>query len=154
MFHFVQCKHCQTFFLNQSYTNKLNFDYHNFRNTLLCCVVRQIDVRTNKYYSYDELFSLVGRFALGLRERDFGPGDVYMTITPNTPEAVVALLGVMATGGIVSGINPLVTKGKLVPGWCVCNTNLMIFQLKSRIDIEIDLIHQLIVKIDIMLMCF
>jgi long-chain acyl-CoA synthetase len=56
--------------------------------------------------THAELRAAVGRFAGGLRERGFGPGDTLLLYLPNRPEFLVATLGALHAGVIVSPINP------------------------------------------------
>ena len=75
----------------------------------------QIDVNTDHAVTYNELFRRAFGFARGLRERGFRQGDRYMMFSPNTIDSAVAILGVMAVGGIFTGINPGYTKGEWNP---------------------------------------
>ena len=72
----------------------------------------QIDVNSDHAITYNELFRRAFGFARGLRERGFHQGDRYMMFSPNTIDSAVAILGVMAVGGIFTGINPGYTKGE------------------------------------------
>jgi acyl-CoA synthetase (AMP-forming)/AMP-acid ligase II len=64
-----------------------------------------VDAPTERRYSYAELDRLIGRFAAGLAARGFRSGDVLLLYTPNQPEWLIAALGAMSMGGVVSGAN-------------------------------------------------
>jgi acyl-CoA synthetase (AMP-forming)/AMP-acid ligase II len=64
-----------------------------------------VDAPTERRYSYAELDRLIGRFAAGLAVLGFRPGDVLLLYTPNQPEWLIAALGAMSAGGVVSGAN-------------------------------------------------
>jgi acyl-CoA synthetase (AMP-forming)/AMP-acid ligase II len=64
-----------------------------------------VDAPTERRYSYAELDRLIGRFAAGLGALGFRPGDVLLLYTPNQPEWLIAALGAMSAGGVVSGAN-------------------------------------------------
>jgi acyl-CoA synthetase (AMP-forming)/AMP-acid ligase II len=64
-----------------------------------------VDAPTERRYSYAELDRLIGRFAAGLTALGFRSGDVLLLYTPNQPEWLIAALGAMSAGGVVSGAN-------------------------------------------------
>jgi acyl-CoA synthetase (AMP-forming)/AMP-acid ligase II len=64
-----------------------------------------VDGPTERRYSYAELDRLIGRFAAGLAASGFRPGEVLLLFTPNQPEWLIAALGAMSAGGVVSGAN-------------------------------------------------
>ena len=59
--------------------------------------------------TFRELADLGGRFASGLRERGLKPGDVVALHLPNVPQYLIAVLGVLRAGCVVSGLSPLLT---------------------------------------------
>lgn len=65
-----------------------------------------VDAPSGRRLNYGELDRLVGRFAAGLAEQGFGPGDTLLMFAPNLPEWPVAALGALVAGGVVSGANP------------------------------------------------
>jgi acyl-CoA synthetase (AMP-forming)/AMP-acid ligase II len=64
-----------------------------------------VDGLTDRRLSYAELDRLVGRFAAGLAALGFRPQEVLLLFTPNQPEWLIAALGAMSAGGVVSGAN-------------------------------------------------
>ncbi|MFC5137856.1 AMP-binding protein [Actinomycetospora rhizophila] len=74
-----------------------------------------IDAATGRTVTYAQLRRDVRRCAVGLRRRGMRPGDVLAIVAPNSPEWLVACLGAMSAGGIVSGINPLYTAEEIAP---------------------------------------
>lgn len=74
-----------------------------------------IDAASGRTVTYAELRRDVRRAAVGLRQRGMRPGDVLAIVAPNSPEWLVACLGAMAAGGVVSGINPLYTADEIAP---------------------------------------
>jgi 4-coumarate--CoA ligase len=62
-----------------------------------------VDAPTERRYSYAEFDRLIGRFAAGLAELGFRPGDLLLLYTPNQPEWLIASLGALSAGGVVSG---------------------------------------------------
>lgn len=64
-----------------------------------------VDAPSERGYSYAELDRLIGRFAAGLVELGFRKGDVLLLYMPNQPEWLIASLGAMSAGGVVSGAN-------------------------------------------------
>ncbi|TDQ62656.1 acyl-CoA synthetase (AMP-forming)/AMP-acid ligase II [Actinomycetospora succinea] len=74
-----------------------------------------IDGPSGRTLTYGELRRDVRRCAVGLRRRGMRPGDVLAIVAPNSPEWLVACLGAMAAGGVVSGINPLYTADEIAP---------------------------------------
>ena len=71
----------------------------------------KVDSSNNKDVTFSELFRRAFNFGHGLRERGFRQGDVYMSLLPNTIEFLVAMLGVIAAGGVFSSLNPANKKG-------------------------------------------
>lgn len=74
-----------------------------------------VDGPSGRTVTYGELRRDVRRCAAGLRARGLRPGDVVAIVAPNGPEWLVACLGAMAAGGVVSGINPLYTADEIAP---------------------------------------
>jgi acyl-CoA synthetase (AMP-forming)/AMP-acid ligase II len=63
--------------------------------------------------SYGELEHLVGRFSAGLAALGFEPGAKLLLFMPNQPEWLIAALGAMSLGGVVSGANSTYTAEEL-----------------------------------------
>lgn len=70
-------------------------------------LVALVDAATGRSYTYGAVDHLVGRFAAGLAEQGFRPGDTLLMFAPNLPEWPIVALGALAAGGVVSGANPL-----------------------------------------------
>jgi acyl-CoA synthetase (AMP-forming)/AMP-acid ligase II len=66
-----------------------------------------IDAANGRELSYGELDRLVGRFSAGLFSIGLAAGDRVLIFMPNRPEWIVAALGALSAGGIVSGSNSL-----------------------------------------------
>lgn len=60
-----------------------------------------------------ELMAWGDRFARGLLEKGFGKGDVVALNLPNLPHYVIALVGTLKAGCIVSGLSPLFTPDEM-----------------------------------------
>ncbi|KAF6197816.1 hypothetical protein GE061_008783 [Apolygus lucorum] len=65
-----------------------------------------------KSYTYAELKLLSRRLAFALLKSGLHPGDVVTIVMPNIPEYLVAMLGTMEAGMVVTGINPIYASGK------------------------------------------
>jgi len=72
-----------------------------------------VDAPSGRSFSYAELDRLIGRCAAGLAGIGFQRGDVLLIFAPNSPEWVIAALGALAAGGVVSGANCLYTAPEL-----------------------------------------
>ncbi len=68
-----------------------------------------VDGPTGRVLTYAELDRQVRSFAGGLRARGFGKGDVLALMAPNLPEYAVVFLGVAASGGTITTVNPTYT---------------------------------------------
>jgi len=64
--------------------------------------------------TFQELADLAGRFASGLRERGLEPGDVVALHLPNIPQYLIAVLGILRAGCVVSGLSPLLVPDEIV----------------------------------------
>lgn len=73
-----------------------------------------IDGPSGRTVTYADLTRAVRATSAGLAERGFRQGDVLALMSPNAPEYAIALLGVLAAGGIVTTLNPLYTTGEIV----------------------------------------
>jgi len=62
---------------------------------------------------YRELMAWADRFARGLTEKGLGKGDVIALNMPNIPHHVIALIGALKAGCIVSGLSPLLTPDEM-----------------------------------------
>ncbi len=76
--------------------------------------VAAIDAESGRSITYRELDAAARRSATGFAARGVTPGDVVAIVAPNSLEWLVAALGVMSAGGIVTGANPGYTVGELV----------------------------------------
>ncbi len=72
-----------------------------------------IDGSDRHMYTYAQLARAVRQVGASLSERGFRPGDVFAVCSPNSPEYVIALLGVWSIGGVVTTMNPLYTADEL-----------------------------------------
>ncbi|HMK85015.1 MAG TPA: AMP-binding protein [Steroidobacteraceae bacterium] len=72
-----------------------------------------IDAPSGRRLSYGELDRLIARCAAGLVAHGFAPGDRLLNFLPNGPEWLVAALGAMRAGGVVSGANSLYGAAEL-----------------------------------------
>ena len=71
----------------------------------------QICSQTNKTYRYDELRPLVRRISSGLVRAGLRKDDVVFVCMNGCVEFVPLVLGIIASGGIVTSCNPQFTKG-------------------------------------------
>lgn len=72
-----------------------------------------IDAVTGSGYTYGELAVAVRQVGTNLTRRGFAKGDVLALYCLNSPEYVVAMLGVWSVGGVVTTANPLLTADEL-----------------------------------------
>jgi len=72
-----------------------------------------VDGPSGRTYDYGTLHAMVQRFAGGLVERGFQPGEVLMILAPNIPEYAIALHGTLVCGGTVTTVNPTYTAREL-----------------------------------------
>ncbi len=72
-----------------------------------------VDGPSGRSYDYATLQFMVQRFAGGLVERGFQPGEVLMILAPNIPEYAIALHGTLVCGGTVTTVNPTYTAREL-----------------------------------------
>lgn len=72
-----------------------------------------VDALSGLGYTYGELAAAVRRVAANLTLHGFAKGDVLALYCLNSPEYVVAMLGVWSLGGIVTTANPLFTANEL-----------------------------------------
>ena len=63
--------------------------------------------------TYRELMAWADRFASGLSEMGLGKGDVVALNMPNIPHQVIALIGALKAGCVVSGLSPLFTPDEM-----------------------------------------
>ena len=75
--------------------------------------VAVIDATSGRRLTYRDLDRAVGRFAAGISALGFKPGDVLLLFMPNQPEWMIAAIGAMSAGGIVSGANFLYGAAEL-----------------------------------------
>jgi acyl-CoA synthetase (AMP-forming)/AMP-acid ligase II len=72
-----------------------------------------VDGPSGRSLTYGELADGVRRVAAGFAARGLRPGDAVALLAPNMPEWLVAAYGVMAAGGVVTGVNPLSTAAEV-----------------------------------------
>ena len=72
-----------------------------------------VDGPSGRSYDFGTLHAMVQRFAGGLVERGFQPGEVLMILAPNIPEYAIALHGTLVCGGTVTTVNPTYTAREL-----------------------------------------
>jgi acyl-CoA synthetase (AMP-forming)/AMP-acid ligase II len=72
-----------------------------------------IDAPSGTPYTYGELEHLIGRCSAGLVALGFDTGDTLLLFMPNRPEWLIAALGAMSAGGIVSGANSMSNASEL-----------------------------------------
>ncbi|BES93939.1 AMP dependent coa ligase [Nesidiocoris tenuis] len=70
-------------------------------NTALVCGM------SGREYSYEALQALSRKIAAGFLKSGLKPGQVVALLLPNLPEHMIALLGALQAGLVVSSINPL-----------------------------------------------
>jgi acyl-CoA synthetase (AMP-forming)/AMP-acid ligase II len=61
---------------------------------------------TGRVMTFAELADAIHRFAGGLVDRGFAPGDTLAVVAPNIPEYAVIFHGVAVAGGICTTVNP------------------------------------------------
>ena len=77
------------------------------RATELADKPAMIDGPSGRTYTFDQLQTLIRKFANGLTNRGFKKGDVLAIYMPNAPEYGIAFLGTASIGGINTTINSL-----------------------------------------------
>lgn len=65
-----------------------------------------VDAMTGKEYTYGQVTRDTKRFARALRSLGLRKGHVVIVVLPNMPEYAIVALGIMAAGGVFSGVNP------------------------------------------------
>lgn len=68
---------------------------------------------TGKKYTYSQLKTLSKNIALGLLNSGLKPGQMITVILPNMPEFIIAVLGALQAGLIVSTVNPLYSADEI-----------------------------------------
>jgi long-chain acyl-CoA synthetase len=63
--------------------------------------------------TYREMDELTDRLAAGLAAMGVQKGDRVCIMMPNSPQFVIAFYGILKTGGVVVGTNPLYTPGEI-----------------------------------------
>ncbi|KDP26814.1 hypothetical protein JCGZ_17972 [Jatropha curcas] len=72
-----------------------------------------VEAVTGKCYTYGELVRETKRFSKALRSIGLRKGQVVIVVLPNTAEYGIIVLGIMAAGGVYSGINPAATESEI-----------------------------------------
>ncbi|XP_021745127.1 4-coumarate--CoA ligase-like 1 [Chenopodium quinoa] len=65
-----------------------------------------VDAMTGKEYTYGQVTRDTKRFARALRSLGLRKGHVVIVVLPNMAEYAIVALGIMAAGGVFSGVNP------------------------------------------------
>ncbi len=72
-----------------------------------------IEGPTGRTLTYAQLAVSVRCVAAGLAKRGMSKGDVFAVLLPNLPEYAIVILGVVAAGGVVTTMNPLMTAEEI-----------------------------------------
>ncbi|MBL8212762.1 MAG: AMP-binding protein [Bryobacterales bacterium] len=72
-----------------------------------------VDIATNRAWNYGQFAQAVRAVGAALAKRGISKGDRVSVLSPNCPEYVIASLGIMQAGGIVTTINPLYTETEM-----------------------------------------
>lgn len=75
--------------------------------------VAVVEASTGKSYTYREVVRETSRFAKALRLLGLRKGNVVVVALPNIALYPVVALGVMAAGGVFSGVNPLAMPAEI-----------------------------------------
>ncbi|RRT43526.1 hypothetical protein B296_00019831 [Ensete ventricosum] len=75
--------------------------------------VAVVEASTGKSYTYREVVRETSRFAKALRSLGLRKGTVVVVALPNVALYPVVALGVMAAGGVFSGVNPLAVQAEI-----------------------------------------
>ncbi|URE09589.1 4-coumarate--CoA [Musa troglodytarum] len=75
--------------------------------------VAVVEASTGKSYTYREVVRETSRFAKALRLLGLRKGNVVVVALPNVALYPVVALGVMAAGGVFSGVNPLAVPAEI-----------------------------------------
>lgn len=67
---------------------------------------------TGRKYTYGEARDATNYVGRSLRNLKFTEGDIIALIAPNLPEWVLAFLGILEAGLVVTTMNPYYTLGK------------------------------------------
>jgi long-chain acyl-CoA synthetase len=67
----------------------------------------------DQHISYQKLYDMAGRFASALADHGIKKGDRVVIVNPNSPEAIIALLGVLKLGGVFLIVHHSVKEKKL-----------------------------------------
>lgn len=75
--------------------------------------VALVEVDTGKSYTYGEVVRNTARFAKALGSLGLRKGHVVVVTLPNLAIYPVVALGIMAAGGVFSGVNPLALPSEI-----------------------------------------
>jgi long-chain acyl-CoA synthetase len=64
-------------------------------------------------FSYEQLNDMAARFASALIDKGIKKGDRVVIVTPNSPEAIIALFGVLKAGGVFLVVHHSIKEKKL-----------------------------------------
>ena len=76
--------------------------------------------------TYQDLMEWSDRFARGLTEKGLKKGDVVVLNMPNVPHYVIALVGALKAGCVVSGLSPLFTPDEMAYQLNDCGAKAMV----------------------------
>jgi acyl-CoA synthetase (AMP-forming)/AMP-acid ligase II len=85
-----------------------------------------LDSISGRTVTYGALMEMVWRMAAGLRARGGGAGTCLAVHAGNSPEWVVAALGIMAAGGAATGASPLMKVDELVRQLRITKTRFLV----------------------------
>jgi acyl-CoA synthetase (AMP-forming)/AMP-acid ligase II len=93
-----------------------NVSFHEF--VLYCAEKRKtmpalIDAETGRTLTYEQLARDVYRLAGALAARGVRKGDVFALMLPNVPEFATAFFGALASGSVITTLNPLYTTDEI-----------------------------------------
>ena len=72
-----------------------------------------VDGVSGRAYTFNEVDETTGKFSSALNRMGFSTSSVLSICSPNIPEYCTLLFGALASGGIVSTVNPSYTAGEL-----------------------------------------
>lgn len=85
-----------------------------------------VEAVTGKAYTYGELVRETRRFTKALRSIGIRKGHVVIVVLPNVAEYGIVALGIMATGGVYSGVNPAAHESEIKKQVLAANAKLIV----------------------------
>lgn len=80
----------------------------------------------NMSFTYEELMEHSGRFAKVLTDHGLGKGDVVSVCAPNTPHYLIAIVGTIRAGCVLSGLAPLFMPDEMIYQLNDCNAKALV----------------------------